>query len=105
MPPSIRRVTTVPLAPKRLSDAVNMNTSFRLGPLRSLALAACLLGAVAARCSTYVFDFSNLNLAVPDGSSAGASVTRHLNLPPLPIVEVTVSFSVLPGYGPNVTTR
>lgn len=67
--------------------------------LRSLAFAACLLAGGPLWGSTYVFNFANLNTAVPDGSSAGVGVTRQLSLPALPITKVSVSFTVLPRDG------
>jgi len=72
----------------------------RLKPrFRCLALAACLLVGGPAWGSTYVFNFANLNTAVPDGSSAGVGVTRQLSLPALPITKVSVAFTVLPRDG------
>ncbi|CAG0964475.1 hypothetical protein ARNL5_01187 [Anaerolineae bacterium] len=56
-------------------------------------------GTAALSAATYVFDFANLNLAVPDGSSAGVSDTRSLSLPATPIAQVSVALSLRPRDG------
>jgi subtilisin-like proprotein convertase family protein len=60
----------------------------------SVSALAALGWTAALSAATYVFDFANLNLAVPDGSSAGVSDTRSLSLPATPITHVTVSLSL-----------
>lgn len=56
-------------------------------------------GTAALSAATYVFDFGNLNLSVPDGSSAGVSDTRSLSLPAIPIAQVSVALSLRPRDG------
>lgn len=70
---------------------------------RSRLLAAVLLGSVAATAEgTFVFDFANLNGAIPDASSSGLYVTRQLRLPPAPVAKVTVRLGILPRDGSSV---
>jgi hypothetical protein len=56
--------------------------------------ALAMLFALPAFASTHFFEFSNLDLAVPDGSSSGASATRSLTLPAAPIAHVRVWLDV-----------
>lgn len=65
----------------------------------AVGLLAVWGGTATLSAATYVFDFADLNLAVPDGSSAGVSDTRSLSLPSTPIAHVSVALSLRPRDG------
>ncbi len=60
------------------------------------AIGLCLWTGSALGADTYLFEFTGLNVSIPDGSSAGVSVSAVLNdaLPPRPIEKVSIYLGI-----------
>ena len=73
----------------------------RLPALRG-AVGAALLAGATAHGAVLNFEFNNLDLAIPDGSSSGVSDTRQLGAVAGPIIDVNVTLRIRPRDGSAV---